>query len=84
MLHSNITYIIYKKAHLDWVKMGSSHITFIAGKYHINAMEIVNLLPKNFLHLYQASNFPWFTILLLLFYKRNTFRIFGHFRGIFK
>ena len=56
----HICYIVteltsFTKKHI-WIELKWD--VFIVGKYHINTVEIVNLLPKNFLDLYQTSNFP--------------------------
>ena len=52
---------------------------FTIGKYHMNTMEIIKLLPVNMLM--SVTKFSHLTI--LLFCKKSPFWIFGQFRVFF-
>lgn len=82
MLHSNRTFIIYKKTYLRWFKRERNGSNLTIGKYHINiSYHILNYFQWKFLCT-SVLNFPWLTI--LLFYKRRPFCKFGQFRRLFK
>ena len=60
--------------------MGKNDSKFTNDKYHINTMEIIELVSLNIFML--VTKFPHLKI--LLFCQRRPFQIFGQFRGLFQ
>ena len=68
---------LFTKPYLEWVKTGRNDSKFAIGMYHINTMKINKLFSVNVF--IPVSNFPW--LIILWFYSRKLFWIFGQFKG---
>ena len=69
-----------QKNYLECIKTGKNDSKFTIDKYHLNIMEFIKLFPVNIFM--PVTKFPRLTI--LLFCKKQPFRIFGQFKGAFQ